>query len=431
MGERRGSGAVTLYRFAGTLASPFLRPMLKRRVAAGKEDPARIGERFGEASAARPDGRLVWIHAASVGETNAAMALAKTIAARGWRILFTTATLTGSKVAVSKLPPGSIHQFVPFDIERAVKRFIAHWRPDLALFVESELWPLTVARLGAAGIPQIIVNGRLSERSYDRWRRHKWLTERLFAPIELCLAQSEADGERFRAVGLPAVTVTGNLKFDVAPLPADPKALAALHSAIGRRPLWVAASTHDGEEAIAGAAHAELKATFPDLLTIIVPRHPTRGEEVADRLRATGLRVARRSLNQPVEPATDIYVADTLGELGIFYRIAPIAFLGGSLVPHGGQNPIEAVELNAAVLHGPHVHNFTDIFAALDAAGGGEEVADQSALAARLRRLLGDRSGMAAMAGRGKAALRPFAGALARTLTALRPYLDSPHRNAP
>jgi 3-deoxy-D-manno-octulosonic-acid transferase len=292
--------------------------------------------------------------------------------------------------------------------------------------VESELWPLTIARLGEAGVPQIIVNGRLSERSFEKWRRHRWLTDRLFAPIALCLAQSEADGERFRAVGFREVSVTGNLKFDVPPLGADPKALAALHSAIGRRPIWVAASTHEGEEALAGEAHAQLKAAFPELLTIIVPRHPTRGAEIAAKQRERGLTVARRGAGEAVGAATDVYLADTLGELGLFYRIAPIAFLGGSLVPHGGQNPIEAVELNAAILHGPHVHNFADVFAALDEAGGGERVSDLTALVASLGRLLGDRSGVAAMAGRGKAALRPFAGALARTLTALKPYLDAP-----
>lgn len=402
--------------------------MLRRRIAAGKEDPARIGERFGVASAARPDGRLVWVHAASVGETNAAMALVRRIAEKGWRILFTTATLTGAEVAASKLPAGAVHQFVPFDVERAVRGFLAHWRPELALFVESELWPLTIARLAEAGVPQIIVNGRLSERSFEKWRRHKWLAEEMFAPVALCLAQSEADGERFRAVGMREVSVTGNLKFDVPPPGADPTALAALHSAIGRRPIWVAASTHEGEEALAGEAHRALKAASPDLLTIIVPRHPTRGEAIAAALRESGLAVARRSAGEPVVAGTDIYLADTLGELGLFYRIAPIAFLGGSLVAHGGQNPIEAVELNAAILHGPHVHNFTEVFAALDEAGGGEKVGDLAALVASLRRLLADKSRVAAMAGRGKAALRPFAGALARTLTALRPYLDAPQR---
>lgn len=430
MGEKKSSAALSLYRLAGTAFTPLLRPMLRKRVAAGKEDPGRTGERFGEASAERPEGRLVWIHAASVGETNAAVALATNIAERGWRILFTTATLTGAKVAEAKLPPGSIHQFVPFDIERAVRRFLAHWRPDLALFVESELWPLTIARLREAGVPQVIVNGRLSERSFRRWRRQKWLAEKLFAPIELCLAQSEGDGQRFRAVGVRAVTVTGNLKFDVPPPGADPKALAALHVTIGRRPVWVAASTHPGEEDIAAETHSELAGEFPDLLTIVVPRHPTRGAEVARQLRERGFGVAQRSVGDAVEPGTGIYLADTLGELGLFYRIAPIAFLGGSLVPHGGQNPIEAVELSAAVLHGPHVQNFADVFAALDAAEGSLLVNDRASLAAALRRLLGDRGASAAIAGRGKAALEPFAGALARTLTALRPYLDTP-RTAP
>jgi 3-deoxy-D-manno-octulosonic-acid transferase len=425
MAERRSGGPIVVYRLAGTLVSPFLKPLLRRRVAAGKEDPARLGERFGKSSIGRPSGRVAWIHAASVGETNAAMALVKRIAERGWGIVFTTVTVTGARVAASKLPPGAVHQFAPLDVDKAVRAFLDHWKPDLALFVESELWPLTIARLGAAGIPQVVVNGRLSERSFQRWSRQRWLARRLFGPIALCLAQSEGDAQRFRGVGLREVTVTGNLKFDLPPPSADPKALAALHSAIGRRPIWVAASTHEGEETLVAGAHKELRTVFPTLLTIIAPRHPDRGGALEAEFEESGLVVARRSAGEPVSPETDIYLADTLGELGLFYRLTPIAFLGGSLIPHGGQNPIEAVELNAAILHGPHVHNFAEVYAALDEAGGAEEVGDLEALMASLRRLLGDRSGVAAMAGRGKAALRPFGGALARTLTALKPYLDA------
>ncbi len=419
-----GGGLLTAYRVAGICAAPFLPLVLSKRARQGKEERSRLGERRGFASVPRPDGFLVWVHAASVGETNAILPLIGRIAATGATVLFTTVTVTSAQIAAARLPPGAIHQFSPLDVQPWIERFLGHWRPDLALFVESELWPVTIMALAERGVPQVLVNGRMSERSFERWQRFESMARRLFARLALCLAQSPLDAERYRAMGVPRVEVTGNLKFD-APLPApDPEAAAALARLVGERPVWLAASTHEGEEAIAARVHRELAPAHAGLLTVIVPRHPGRGPAIAEALRESGLSVTLRSANEPIAADTEIYVADTLGELALFYRVVPVAFIGGSLVPHGGQNPIEPVRFEAAVLHGSHVDNFADIYTALDASGS-EAVADAEQLAAAVHRLLADPARARNRVRAATAAFQPFSGALDTTLAALKPFLES------
>jgi 3-deoxy-D-manno-octulosonic-acid transferase len=245
----------------------------------------------------------------------------------------------------------------------------------------------------------------------------------VFAGISLCLARSAGDGDRFSRLGAPDVRVTGNLKFDVPPLAADEGAIARLASAIGGRPAWVAASTHEGEEGIVAEAHRLIRERHPDVLTILAPRHPERGDAVRAMLAARGLTVAQRSRGNPLLREIDVYLADTLGELGLFYRVAPIAFLGGSLIPHGGQNPIEPARLDAVVLHGPHVHNFADVYAILDRAVPLAPITDAAGLADAVGRLIDDPPGSAASAAKAKAALAMLTGALEATMTAITPYL--------
>jgi 3-deoxy-D-manno-octulosonic-acid transferase len=418
--------AAGAYRLLGFAVMPLVPLALTVRARRGKEDPERVGERFGRASRPRPAGRLAWVHAASVGETNAVMPLIERIVGAGISVVFTSVTVTAANIAASRLPAGAVHQFSPIDVAPWIGRFLGHWRPDFALFVESELWPVTIMKLAGAGIPQILVNARLSERSFRGWDRLGGVARTLFARIGLCLAQTEKDGERYRTLGVPHVNVTGNLKFDVPPPAADPAAVAAFQSLLGNRPVWVAASTHEGEEEVVAAAHQGLRQRHPGLVTIIVPRHPNRGPAIRSLIAARGLAVAQRSAGEPIGPLLDIYLADTLGELGLFYRVAPVAFLGGSLVPHGGQNPIEPVRLDAAILHGPHVHNFESIYAALDGAGGAETIGDAETLANAVAALLDDAGAMRLRLGRASAALAPLSGALERTASALSPYLSAP-----
>jgi 3-deoxy-D-manno-octulosonic-acid transferase len=274
-------------------------------------------------------------------------------------------------------------------------------------------------------VPQVRLNAHMSARSARGWARVGMVARALFGRFTLCLAQSEADGARYRALGARNVTVIGNLKLDEPPPAADPGALAAFRAEVGGRPLWVAASTHEGEEAAVAEAHRKLAERHRDLLTIIVPRHPARGGEIRAALSADGLTVAQRSLGERATPATAIYLADTLGEMGLFYRAAPIAFVGGTLAAIGGHNPIEPVRLDAAVIHGPHTENAAEIYAALDAAGGTVPVMDAAELAAAVGRLLDDPAALAAQRARASAALAPFTGALGHTLAALAPWLSA------
>ncbi|MCP4381110.1 MAG: 3-deoxy-D-manno-octulosonic acid transferase [Hyphomicrobiales bacterium] len=420
---------LNVYRaFGSVVARPLAPLVLSYRASRGKELRDRVSERYGRASQPRPSGSVVWVHAASVGETNAVLPLIRRVVESGHSVVLTTVTVTAAMMAAEKLPAGAVHQFSPIDIRRCVTAFLDHWRPDMAMFVESELWPEAIVTLDAAVIPLAIVNGRLSQRSFNGWRRHEAVAAALFQRVNLCLAQSEKDGERYRALGVPEVVVTGNLKFDAPQLGVDSQALVNLKAEIGDRPVWLAASTHHGEEAVVADAFEALAVQHPRLLTIIVPRHPHRGDEVAAMLADRGIRVARRSAAEQLSPTTQIYVADTLGELGLFYRVAPVAFVGGSLVDHGGQNPIEPVHLGVAVLHGPHTQNFHQVYDTLDGAVPNGRVAAAEELVANAGRLMIDAEARERSVTAAQAALAPFRGALDRTVNALGPVLSSRRR---
>lgn len=410
------------YRLFTAAATPLAPLLLSYRLKHGKEDPTRLPERRGEAKIPRPPGGLIWVHGASVGEITAVMPLVSHIRGQGFAVLVTSGTVTSAEIAQQRLPPGALHQYVPLDSPRFVQRFLDHWRPDLALFVESDLWPNLIMMSAARRIPLVLLNGRLSERSFKRWGRMRGAIGTLLSRLDLCLAQSPADAERYAELGSPRVAMAGNLKLDVPAPPADPDALRALKAFLGQRPVIAAASTHPGEEGTVIDVHRRLRHSFRGLLTIVVPRHPERGAAVADSARASGLKTAVRSRGEKIGPDTDIYVADTMGELGLIYRVAPIVFMGGSLASHGGQNPIEAAKLGAAILHGPNVWNFADIYAALDKAGGAEEVTDASKLATRIGAWLTDAAQRKAAAAAGQRTIETLCGAFARTLHALDPY---------
>jgi 3-deoxy-D-manno-octulosonic-acid transferase len=415
--------ALRLYQFASFAAAPMAPHLLARRLNRGKEHPTRLAERRGQASQPRPDGPLIWVHGASVGEMLAVVPLIERIRAQKFAVLVTSGTVTSAALAEHRLPSGALHQFIPLDAPRYVGRFLDHWRPDMALFVESDLWPNLIVESGRRKIPMIVVNGRLSERSFHRWRMVPGVIAALLSRFDLCLTQSAADAQRYRALGAPRVTSTGNLKLDVPAPPVDETALRQLKLTIGIRPVIAAASTHDGEETAIITAHRRLRAKHPALLTVIAPRHPARGETIADIAKIAGLSVGLRSRGEAPKPTVDVYIADTLGELGLIYRLAPIVFMGGSLVEHGGQNPIEPIRLGAAVVHGPHVWNFAEIYATLDAANGAQLVADEEALTVQLNGWLANPAARTAIAEAGAKTVRQLGGALDRTLAALDPYL--------
>jgi len=412
-----------IYQRLSAAVVPLVPALVKRRLKQGKEDPARIGERRGISRGIRPHGPLVWIHGASVGEVLAAAALIEKLRALNIRILLTSGTVTSASIVAKRFPADIIHQYVPYDSPRYVARFLDHWRPSLALFIESDLWPNLILSSAARRLPMVLINGRMSHRSFPRWRRITGTISALLGRFDVCLAQSQVDAERFTALGSRNVVTTGNLKLDVAAPPADAAKLERLMAVTRGRPIIVAASTHPGEEDIWLEAHRTLAGFFPSLLSVVVPRHPDRGEAIARAISASGLQVALRSHEELPTATTDIYVADTMGELGLFYRLAPIVFMGGSLVPHGGQNPIEAVKLGASIVHGPHVFNFSDVYQALDGAGGARQADTQEALVKQLGQLLADPAARQSSVDAAERVVERLGGALDRTLAALEPYL--------
>jgi 3-deoxy-D-manno-octulosonic-acid transferase len=421
-----------LYRVVTTPLGPLVVPYLRRRCRNGKEDALRLPERRGLAGAVRPPGPLIWLHAASVGEATSVLRLIERMldTRPGLEILLTTGTVASARLLQERLPARARHQYVPVDVPGWVKRFLDYWRPDLALWVESELWPNLVLETHARGIPMMLVNGRLSARSFRRWRRLPGLIGPVLDTFAQCLAQDQHQAERLRRLGARNVVAIGDLKAAGTPLPADPAQLRRLRREIDARPLWLAASTHDGEEAIAAAVHRRIAGDHPGLLTIIAPRHPGRSDAVAAMLAADGYRVARRSRSEPITAATEIYLADTLGELGLFYRLSGIAFIGGSITPKGGHNPFEAARLGCAVVHGPDMSNCTAMASVLLAAGAAETAANTAELAGAVSLLLGDRR-LRSLRGRaGARAALEGEGVLDAVLARLAPWLDPIARQA-
>jgi 3-deoxy-D-manno-octulosonic-acid transferase len=370
-------------------AVPYL---LSRRLNRGKEDSSRLDERRGIAAIARPKGRLVWIHAASVGESLSVLPLIDGLLALSsdLHVLITTGTVTSARLMDERLPPRALHQYVPLDHPDYCARFLSHWRPDLGVWVESEFWPNLITATHESGTPLALINARITERSFQGWQRFSATIRDLLSRFSVVIAQDQASATRLRALGAASVATPGNIKHDAPPLTADEAELAALRAAIGTRPVWLATNTHEGEEEAAAEVHESLAVTHPDVLTLIVPRHPARGDGIATMLRKRGLRVAQRAAGDAIEPNSDIYLADTLGELGLFYRLADIVFIGGTLVPTGGHNPFEPARLRSALIAGPSDFNFVESFTLFSEGDALIRIADASQLTQAVAALLDD-----------------------------------------
>ncbi len=415
-----------LYKAATSLAGPLVRIYLAGRRRRGKEDPARFGERLGKATRPRPQGPLVWVHGASVGEAISFLPLMEKIRTErpDWAVLITTGTVTSARLLADRLPAGAVHQFVPVDRSAYVRRFLDHWKPDLVLWAESEFWPNLICGIAGRGTPLILVNGRVSARSFKGWSRLKGFIAALLSRFRLCLGQTQGDTERLIRLGAREAKCVGNLKFAAPPLPADEGELETLSKMLGDRPRWLAASTHEGEEEIIARVHERLKDRFPGLLTVIVPRHPERGAGIATALRRSGVNVALRSTGDPVDTKTEIYVADTLGELGLFYRLIEIVFMGKSLVPLGGQNLLEPARLHCALVHGPHMGNFAEIAALMKQAGASLEATGEEDLTEKIEKLFNDAGERGTLATKAKETAAAQAGVLDRVMAELAPYFE-------
>jgi 3-deoxy-D-manno-octulosonic-acid transferase len=429
-GPAQEGTALKIYR-GGTRLFGFVAPLLLAfRSWQGKEDPARRGERYGIAGLPRPEGPLVWVHAASVGETNAVLPVIERLLSEreDVSVLLTTGTLTSAALAKRRLGPRAFHQYIVLDVPEYVRSFLDTWKPDLAVFAESEIWPNLIVESSRRSIPIALVNARMSGRSARRWKRLTSISLPLFSRFDVVLAQNELLARAFRGLGARGVQPVGNLKIDAPPPVVDADELDRLKKALGGRPVLVAASTHDPEEEIIGRAHALIAQRLAGFCTIIAPRHPTRGKAIADMLTAKGFRVKLRSAGLLPDGETDIYIADTIGELGTLYSISEVAFIGGSLIEHGGQNPVEAIGHGAVVLTGPHWTNFRDLYRALLRRKGAREVNSAEELAEAVEQILTQEGELQRMRSGAKATLASLAGALERTITALLEMLPQSSR---
>lgn len=403
----------------------LLPAVLLRLLLRSRSEPAyrrRIGERFGRYRLPARTGSI-WIHAVSVGEMLTAVPLCEALCARfpGKPLLVTTTTPGGSRVVRERLGSRVMHVYAPFDIPWAVQGLIAHFRPEIGIIMETELWPCLIGACARQRVPLVIANGRMSERSARAYRRIAPLVRDMLGALDAVAAQTAADAARFIALGAaPArVHATGNLKFDRsldAAMRTRAAELRAEWSDSGARPVWIAGSTHPGEEETVLDAFARVRANAPALRLVIVPRHPARAPAVAERVRRAGLNVRLRSAVAPIGPETEVLVGDTLGELELFYGAADIAFVGGSLVRGGGHNVLEPALWGVPVLSGPHLFNFQAVSDQLREAQALEVVQDAAALAAAVNSLAADPARRAAMGGAARAVVEANRGALPAVL---------------
>jgi 3-deoxy-D-manno-octulosonic-acid transferase len=364
------------------------------------------------------------VHAVSVGEAMAAMPVVDRLIADGKSVLVTTVTTTSAALVGHRLKPGLIHQFAPLDLAGPVDRFLAHWRPDLAVFVESEIWPVAIGRLADHGIPLVVANARLSPRSFRGWQRAAPAARAVFRRMSLVLAQTDDDGARFAQLGAPEVATFGNIKFDAGLPDVGIAELDALKAGMGERPMVLAASTHPGEDEVVLTALLKLKESRPEALLVIVPRHPVRGGDIALLSEAAGLATRRRSVGELPDGTTEVYVADTLGELATFFRLADVVLMGGTFIEGiGGHNLIEPARLGAAVVSGPHFSNWLDIYHAFIDAGGLTIVRSPDEIAGATLDLIEDPALRARQAAAGERVVAGSAGAVARTIEAIRPLI--------
>ena len=424
-----------LYKVMTYLGTPFLGLLLHYRLSRGKEDKKRLGERRGIPSRTSPKGHLVWLHAASVGEAQSALILIEKILlmAPATNFLVTSGTTTSAALMEKRLPEQAFHQYYPLDNPVWVNRFLDYWQPDLALWMESELWPNMLQAIKTNHIPAVLVNARLSNKSFGRWVIFKAMARKLLSTFSLVMTQTEQDATHYKSLGADNVIVTDNIKNSAAPLPVNPTDLEALLNVTKNRPLWLYASTHDGEEAMACRLHTELKEKHPDLLTIIVPRHPERRQEIKQQCKIMGLKTFLRGVNKDLPlKDTDIYIADTLGELGLFYRLSPIAMIGRSFSNDGGggHNPIEAAQLGCAVLTGPNIQYQTQLFDDMLAVDAVLQIKDEAKFLETLGKLLSDKQFNQTMIDNAAAYAKSKSDNIDKVMQQLAPFIPSDKKEA-
>ena len=369
--QKRNWGAkrfiyIRIYQFLMWALFPILRATyIKKRQKNGKEPVERFNERLGNYTHRRPKGKLYWFHGASVGEAISMLPLIDKLLNedKDLHIMVTTGTLTSAEIMAKRLPERAFHQFIPFDVPKFARSLLAHFKPDAVFWFESELWPSLLFEIKKQRIPLILVNGRISDKSFKTWNYVKPISRELLSCFTLLLGQSEQDKMRMQMLSSIPVTCLGNIKYAGMPLPVDENALQELKSAVNGRQVFLISSTHHDEEAQLAVELPRLQAVVKDILVIVVPRHPNRGGEITEMFIEKGFKTEQRSAGGVIGKDTEVYVADTIGEMGLWYKLAEVSFIGGSLIPHGGQNFIEPARDKNAVILGPYMHNFTDMTA--------------------------------------------------------------------
>ncbi|NCB49702.1 MAG: 3-deoxy-D-manno-octulosonic acid transferase [Alphaproteobacteria bacterium] len=424
---RKGSFMLLLklYRKVIGLLTPVVRLYLNRRLKNGLEDYARFRERLGRNSLPRPEGKLIWMHGASVGECLSMLPLIKKIVQedKDLHIMVTSGTVTSASILTKRLPERTFHQYYPVDCPRYVRRFIRHWKPDVAFFFESEFWPCMLYEIQRNEIPLVLLNGRVSDKAFKTWQRHKFLSKTLQKMFTLSFGQTEEDTRRLKVLGAPNTDCVGNLKYAQNPLKFNEEELKKLQEKIGVRPTFLMASTHSNEEEMGGKIHKELKKKYPNLLTIITPRHINRRDEILNVLEKNGLEVAVRSKGEELKDTTDIYLADTMGELTMFYKLALAIFVGGSLIPFGGQNMLEPMREGAYVMVGPHAFNFREIVSEGTKAGALKIVSDPKDLEKNVEKVFSKESGVEEQGRKAEALTKQWEGVIDRLYPRIKKWL--------
>jgi len=371
-----------VYKYTLMAGRPFLESFLLKREAKGKEDKARRHERRGQPKMSRPEGKVIWCHGASVGESISLLSLVDRLLKKypKCHVMVTTGTVTSAKVMAERLPDRAFHQYIPVDHPKWVSSFLDHWQPDMVIWTESDFWPNILAEVKSRAIPAVLLNSRISKKSFKRWKFFSGWAKEILSTFRLCLSQNQNEANRLTDLGAYHAEPSGNLKYASLPLPYDEKALADFENQIENRTKWQVVCTHLGEEEIMIRVHKALSKKLPAVLTVIIPRHPDRGAEIAELCQKEGVTCALRSANEKITDDTQIYIADTLGEMGLFLRAIPLVVMGGSFIPHGGHNPIEPAQLSCQLIYGPHMFNFITICEDFEDAGAVRKVATEAEL---------------------------------------------------
>lgn len=376
-----------LYQFLFILCLPIGALFFIVRFIKDKEDHQRWPERWGIPGHIRPEGKLIWMHGASVGECLSMLPLIHRLLEKDEKlhIMVTSGTVTSARLMATRLPERAFHHYLPVDVPGATTRLIRHFKPQAAYWFESEFWPTTLNAFKKAGVPLILLNGRISDRSFARWQKHPKFIKMMLSCFALTLGQSEEDRRRLEVLGSPSTACVGNIKCAAPASPFDPQELENMKAQIGNRPCWCGASTHHNEEEQLADVALSLKEDFPNLLTISVPRHPNRADEIQKMFESKGMKVARRSRGEEITNEVQVYLADTIGEMGLLYQLAPLVFVGGSLIDFGGQNMLEPMYWSRVVFVGPHTQNFRAFMASGKEKTALIEVQDKSELTNKVR----------------------------------------------